>query len=178
MPRQRTTPESRFWPRVDLSGDCWLWTGGLRGKYGHIDDMSTHRLAYLLVCGPIPDGLCVLHACDVPICVNPGHLFLGTKGDNNRDRARKGRSATGDMSGLRLHPDRVARGDRNGMRVHPEAVQRGERHKLARLTLESVREIKRRYRDGGVSQPDLAREYGVSQATIWKVLHRKAWPHA
>ena len=50
-----------------------------------------HRHAWFLANGPIPDGLCVCHHCDNPPCTNVDHLFLGTKGDNNRDRDQKGR---------------------------------------------------------------------------------------
>lgn len=52
-----------------------------------------HRLAWTVFRGPIPDGLCTLHACDVPSCWWPDHLWLGTVADNNRDAARKGRNA-------------------------------------------------------------------------------------
>jgi hypothetical protein len=50
-----------------------------------------HRMAWILTHGPIPDGLHICHRCDVPLCCNPSHLFLGTQGDNNRDAFAKGR---------------------------------------------------------------------------------------
>lgn len=81
---------------------CVLWTGSLNSEgYGHIGcridgrkfTFAVHRLSYEIANGPIPDGLCVLHRCDVRSCIAPRHLFLGTKDDNNKDRVRKGRSA-------------------------------------------------------------------------------------
>jgi hypothetical protein len=54
-----------------------------------------HRVAWELVNGPIPEGLCVLHHCDNPPCVNVEHLFLGTLADNNADKVAKGRQAKG-----------------------------------------------------------------------------------
>ena len=75
---------------------CWLWTGQRkRHGYGVIKiggiETKTHRAMWEVVNGPIPDGLCVLHRCDVPPCCNPEHLFLGTQGDNVRDCCKKGR---------------------------------------------------------------------------------------
>lgn len=82
---------------VGRPGDCWLWDGGRRPGYGFFylpEDRirRAHQAAYAIYFGPIPMGMCVLHTCDMPNCVNPGHLFLGTKGENNTDRAKKGRS--------------------------------------------------------------------------------------
>ena len=54
--------------------------------------VGTHRAAYEAFVGTIPDGMCVLHRCDIRACINPDHLWLGTKGDNNTDRKLKGRN--------------------------------------------------------------------------------------
>lgn len=91
----------RLWARVDKSGDCWVWAGGVNhGGYGVLRKprgIATlcHRVAYVLTNGCVPDDICVLHRCDNRRCCNPSHLFLGTRGDNNRDRSAKGRTARG-----------------------------------------------------------------------------------
>ena len=77
---------------------CWLWTQALKGDgYGHKHYegkyQSAHRISWKLNRGPIPDGMFVLHHCDVMRCVNPDHLFLGTHEDNMRDAHEKGRGA-------------------------------------------------------------------------------------
>lgn len=56
---------------------------------------QSHIVSWTLHYGPVPAGMCVLHRCDVRVCVNPDHLFLGTRGDNGRDMAAKGRSPYG-----------------------------------------------------------------------------------
>jgi hypothetical protein len=90
---------------VSDAESCWLFTGG-KGSKGHGNTSSNdgrtlkaHRVAWEHHNGPIPDGICVCHKCDVPNCVNPAHLFLGTISDNNRDMHRKGRAAVGERHG-------------------------------------------------------------------------------
>jgi hypothetical protein len=80
---------------------CWLWTGALNEGYGvlclsregRVSNVLAHRVAHYLATGTDPGAACVLHRCDTRACVNPRHFRLGTLGDNNRDRAAKGRSA-------------------------------------------------------------------------------------
>lgn len=96
---------------------CWLWLGKVFPKdrpgpeYGCIDVGSralgtlktrrAHRVSYEAFVGPIPAGIEVCHSCDTPPCVNPSHLFLGTRQDNIDDRERKGRNKImrGEMHG-------------------------------------------------------------------------------
>lgn len=85
--------------RIPFSG-CWIWTGCIQKKgYGHIFHQGTvkkaHRLSYEAWCGTIPPEMQVLHRCDIPSCVNPEHLFLGTTQDNLNDRQSKKRHAHG-----------------------------------------------------------------------------------
>src|SRR6185295_14325894 len=79
-----------FWARVNVEGECWLWTGPRdRDGYGKVGlhRVLAHRLAWTIAAGRITDGKRVLHRCDVRACCNPAHLFLGTQGDNMRDMA-------------------------------------------------------------------------------------------
>lgn len=93
----RPLPE-RFWEKVDKSGECWVWTAAtFKGGYGQIwtgypngKNDRAHRVSWRLSGGFIGDRQ-VLHACDNPSCVRPGHLFLGTHADNMNDMDAKGR---------------------------------------------------------------------------------------
>lgn len=132
--------------------ECWEWTGAVNSSgYGSFSWLNrregAHRVAYKLQIGDIPKGLCVCHRCDNRLCVNPGHLFLGTKAENNADMATKGRST------------------------------RGSRNPQAKLTEKQVRRIRADYEPRRVTQAKLAKRYGVHEATIWRIIHRVDWAH-
>lgn len=189
----------QLWSKVDQSGGpdaCWPWTGRVdRCGYGQLWAVGrrwqAHRLAYQVNTGAAPGAMCVCHSCDSPPCCNPAHLWIGTHADNVVDRSRKGRSASGDASGVRLHPDRfprgdahyarlqperLARGERHGLRLHPERIARGERIAKARLTEADVRRI--RVRSGrGESSRSIAGDFGVHPSTIMRVVAMKTWRH-
>lgn len=144
----------RFWEKVNRAGpdDCWVWSGARdAGGYGLIyldgKHVLAHRIAYKMQPGAEPGDQDVLHRCDNPPCQNAGHLFLGTQADNNADMFSKGRHAN----------------------------PRGSRHGNAKLTEHLVIVIRQRYRAGGITQRELAAEYGVSQGAIFFAIHGHNW---
>jgi hypothetical protein len=148
--------EHRFESKVrrDRKAGCWLWRGSKRGGgYGQFSIKgklhAAHRVAFELYNGPIPDGLCVCHKCDVRECVNPDHLFLGTQADNVRDRDEKGRTSKGKKHAL------------------------AKRHALAKLTEAAVRDI----RTKRMTQVEFAKLYGVSPVTICLAQRGETWAH-
>lgn len=93
---RKVRPEIKFWKYVNKTEDCWLWTGGQIKGYGQIsvpEKKYSHRFSWEMHNGSIPTDTCVLHRCDVPLCVRPDHLFLGTHADNTRDRIAKRRGS-------------------------------------------------------------------------------------
>jgi hypothetical protein len=83
--------EVRFWPKVNKTETCWLWTAGRTpAGYGSFFAREpkrieyAHRIAWQLVNGPLPSDLVIDHLCRVRHCVNPEHMELVTRGENNR----------------------------------------------------------------------------------------------
>lgn len=167
--RQRLKPiNERFFDHVDKTSDseCWNWIGSIaKNGYGKVrvngGIQSAHRVAWFITYGEIPADMWVLHSCDNPRCVNPGHLWLGTTQDNTADRHRKGRDA---------------KGLKNGRYTHPETIPRGEGHHNAKLSDDAIRQIRKR-RFMGVYLHVLAKEYGVVIRTITAIVSKRAWPH-
>jgi hypothetical protein len=95
---------------VNKTEGCWNWMGSTKGKsrmkYGNFTfrgkELLAHRSSYVIYKGDIPEGMLVLHSCDVPQCVNPDHLWLGSYLDNQRDKMAKGRGKV-----EKLNPDKV-----------------------------------------------------------------------
>jgi hypothetical protein len=98
MAPPRTSVKKRLLERrrIEENG-CWIYTGVIHHDgYGVIGSgrgkqFRAHRMSYQEFVGPIPHGMLVCHKCDVPTCINPDHLFLGTPRDNTRDAIAKGR---------------------------------------------------------------------------------------
>lgn len=89
----------RAYEKCPITG-CWIWKRGTNGYgYGRMWDghktVGAHRFMFELAYGPIPEGIMVLHKCDVRECVNPDHLFLGTCADNMVDKVAKNRQMRG-----------------------------------------------------------------------------------
>ena len=134
--------------RTDRTTECWLWTGHIDQKgYGRVSTGKrnslkyAHRVSWEEANGrPVPDGMCVLHACDTPACIRPDHLWIGTKRENNLDRVAKGRSA-------KEVPSR-----------------QGELNWAAKLSDADAREIRSML--GNTTQRHIASMYGVSQSVI------------
>ncbi len=179
MGTQPNTP-AEVWSRVATSDTdaCWPWLGATRKGYGHVryqgQQWSAHRLAYVLARGPIPTGMLVCHACDNPLCCNPQHLWLGTNRENILDSVTKGRHVQVDLASL--SSERRARGMLHGMHTHPESRRRGEHNGSAKLTTDQVIQI-REQSARGLTQRQLAREYGICQATVRDIVLRKKWQH-
>lgn len=144
----------RFKKKFKVAGpdECWIWTGS-KQHFGHGEcrimngKTAAHRVAWVLAGNEIPDGLCVLHKCDNPPCVNPAHLFVGTRGDNSRDMLAKGRNV----------------------------APRGERCAAAKLTSQQVLEIRRRF--GQESAINLGRVFGINRRTVYKLVKKLRWKH-
>lgn len=157
---KKTEQEYRrlFWSQIaPQPSGCWLWTGVMyhrddadpRGRFTyHGKGWGAHRLAYFLHHGVNPGQLCVLHRCDVSLCVNPEHLLLGTQLENVADMDRKGRRVS----------------------------VRGERVGCAKLTADQVVEIRRRV-DQGEGYSAIARELEMDPTTIRYAAIRKTWRH-
>lgn len=159
MPRPRLSMEARFSDKYipEPNSGCWLWIGALNDSgYGVIQMarprplgesafVRAHRLSYEMHNGPITEELHVLHSCDLPCCVNPDHLFLGTDQDNSDDKMRKGR-------------------DRKDPR-------RGITHGMTRLSEDQVREI-RACRDRLI---DISEQYGISISHAHRIKTRQSW---
>ena len=146
--------EERFWKYTVKTDSCWIWNGW-KSPYGYGDlihwptrkHYRVHRISYELHKGEIPNGLLVLHKCDVKLCVNPNHLFLGTQAENIKDKVEKGRQA------------------------------RGEKIGISKLNENQIKEIRDAYIKKEGSQRLLAKKYGVHQSTIWRAVNYLVWKH-
>lgn len=142
-----------FWKKTQKTDSCWWWKGSLntwgygRAAFGG-KNYGAHRVSWMMFRGNIPDGLCVLHKCHHPACVNPDHLYLGTVKTNNDEKEALGRGA------------------------HPK----GEKHGRSKLDVKSVISI-RTLNAQGVSSYKLAKRFLVATSTVARIVRRKLWDH-
>ena len=144
----------RFWNKVNkhTNNDCWLWTGANNGNgYGLVSLFHTmylaHRISWELSNGLIPEGGLVLHKCNVRLCVNPSHLYIGNYSDNTNDIYKSNRQAD-------------QRGARGGS-------------KLKECDVIEIRKL----RQGGMAYPKIAKIYKVHRATIRSACIKKTWAY-
>jgi hypothetical protein len=151
-------PVTRFLALVDKASitrdGCWIWTGANKGNgYGGFNlggqNMPAHRASFLLFSGKDVEGKDVCHRCDNRACVNPDHLFLGTRLENMQDCKRKGRIATGETLGDR----------------------RGQNGPAAKLTWDQVSEI----RQSQLPSKVIAERYGVTNDNINRIRRNNTW---
>lgn len=149
-----TINDNTFLSKVNKrnNNECWEFTGhrdnmgyGKIGISGH--SVLAHRYSWILHNGEIKDDLCVLHKCDNPPCVNPNHLFLGTRIDNNMDCKMKGR----------------------------RPIFKGEDNGRSKLNKNQINDIRSRYNIGNITQSQLSKEYGVAQPQISSIILGKSW---
>ncbi len=142
--------------RVEKTPDGhWLWTGsrmGLKAEYGQVTlggaRMGSHRAMWILLRGPIPDGLDILHQCGQSLCCNPDHVRPGTHRQNLAE----------------------ALAERFGVHWAP----RGENHPHAKLTAQNVRDVRAAVARGETQRTQAIR-YGVSQVAISHIITGKRW---
>jgi len=132
---------------------CWVWAGNVnKDGYGltnyHGKTMAAHRVSYMVRVGEIAKGLSVLHSCDVPACINPSHLHLGTQAQNRRECVERGRNAP----------------------------QHGEFNPQSRLTEDQASQILELSRSGEKTRL-LADKFSVSGATISAIRSGRRWAH-
>lgn len=145
----------KFW--IDPISGCWLWQGkklsSPPNNYGrfwlHGRFVLAHRASWVLHRGGIPDGKVICHKCDDPLCVNPGHLFIGTQLDNIKDMCAKKRNST-------------AHGENNKM------------SKFTETDIKNIRAICSVYRK---KYAKIARQYRVTAAAIRAIDIRATWRH-
>lgn len=150
-------PNDKFDYHTEKQGSptgCWTWRGFVHPDgYGYLwangKSWRAPRYSYTRFNGEIPENTFVCHTCDNMLCVNPKHLFLGTRQDNIDDMCAKGR----------------AKGAVGNNNVH------------AILTEDQVIEIRNSYVKSPGALTKLATEYGVDKQVITRLLSRKTWKH-
>jgi hypothetical protein len=192
----------RFCARIRITErGCWEWIGirAVNG-YGRLSfrgrARTVHRLIHAWMYGPILDGLCILHHCDNPPCVNPDHLYRGTYKDNTRDMYMRGRARHRRREHVapEIAPEllswaiqaygkgmllrEIARWCEKPVFIVRHEIRReiGRRthrpHQIFEPQIQRIREL----RAQGRSHLAIANDLGVGETAIWKWIHKLGLP--
>ena len=148
-----------FRKKIEITESCWIWRGAInKSGYGNIrfkkKCLMSHRVSWMIYRGDPKDDICVCHKCDNRLCVNPDHLFLGTKQENSQDAIKKKRHV---FFGF-------------------EKARGGIYNNTNKLTEDEVREI-RKLKSNGMSGLKLAEMFNVANPTIYSICNWKIWKH-
>lgn len=148
----KTDCNNRFWSKIDQTLSCWLWTAATDdGGYGRFlfqgKNRQAHIVMWILMHGDVPYGQVVMHTCDVPSCVNPDHLKLGTQAENIADCVSKNR----------------------------HFKPKGTLNNQAKLTDNQVKSIRQEYRDTKCTKRSLALKYDMSDSAICRLINGQTW---
>lgn len=146
----------KFLKRIIIdSNGCWLYQGAIKKTglgYGWVGlngkQMGAHRASWIVKNGPIEKDLCVCHKCDVPSCINPDHLFIGTQSENMKDAYKKKRKKP--------------------------INQGGQTNPSSKLTLNQVREIRAMLSEK-VKQKTIAEKFNISQVAVSNIKTERRW---
>lgn len=155
-------PIDRFNKHIlKTSCGCWIWLGGTYSNHygsfriGSLSDNTrkqvlAHRWSYEFHKGPIPDNLFVCHTCDTPSCVNPDHLWTGTRSENSLDMYNKGRMNNTYLKGSEK----------------PNSI-------FTEIDILKIRELSKT----GLSYSEISKIYNSSKSAIADIVKRRSWRH-
>lgn len=150
MNKRYSKMEDKLRNYIRKTDKCWLWTGDKYSSgYGRLTiklglQVRAHRFMYEQRFGKIPEGMFALHKCDVRACVNPEHIFIGTKKDNMQDCVSKGRNRYKTLKGTES-PN-------------------------SNLNKKDITEIRELYKTGKFFQREIGHKFGVSQVTVSRII--------
>lgn len=153
MNKSTKTTKERLDALTEKTDRCWTFKGSLNSKgYGQFRDgkmKKAHRVSYEIHSGAIPSNLQVLHKCDNPSCVNPGHLFLGDNNENIRDKVRKGRQSS----------------------------LKGSINPSSKLNETQVSIIRKLLKTNATTHKEIASTFDVSRSAISAINNKQNWKH-
>lgn len=160
--RKWRTDGQKIYKRIEIRPNgCWEWQGSVSAQYGYArvgeKTYRVNRLSWMLANNrEVREGYCICHTCDNPICINPKHLWEGTRSENMRDMGRKGR---------------------NSLQRYPELQKYGEDSHLAKLKASDVQKIRALVASGEHTQKEIGKIYGICQQHVSDLIRRRRWAH-